>query len=186
MSLYSSPAAQHSLTTYQWRRTEVGQAAFFFSLSHFSFSSFAVHDFFTSWTAQEIMSLSLRDGGFAQQNTVMAGRDELQKSLGLVVSQALSFWHSLVGVQHSRRVIRIALCKTKSSLKQQQQLVLSRFIPVCHYYRTSSNRSFLINTFNVSKRYKDTILPPQRFLKRTPHRSALHLHCIAAHKREVW
>lgn len=57
----------------------VGQAAFFLTFTLFSLSSFAVHDFFTSWDNQEIMSLSLRDGGLAQQNTVMAGQDELQK-----------------------------------------------------------------------------------------------------------
>lgn len=59
------------------------------------------------------MSLSLRDGGLAQQNTVMAGQDELQK-LGVGFPQALSFCIAW-GVQHSRRVTRITFAKQNHS-----------------------------------------------------------------------
>lgn len=55
----------------------------------------------------------MRDGGLAQQNTVMAGQDELQK-LGVGFPQALSFCIAW-GVQHSRRVIRITFAKQNHS-----------------------------------------------------------------------
>ena len=127
------------------------------------------------------VSIPARRWRFAQQNKVMAGQDEFARTtLGLLVFlKHLPLCIVCAGVQHFRWVIRIAFAKHKIILETAKTIVrlfASFLCVIC--LRFLPDRS--INTFRRFQKDTKVQLPPQRFLKRTPHRSASHCICIAA------